>query len=228
MSPARARPIPAREHLGAVLIDLDGTLVDRDAAVRAWLQTRGHGREAARFTRGRSLESLAAQLLRHHPGLAPSDSELAARIRAELPALIPRERAILEALEQLASSELVLALVSNGGGRTQRAKLAAAGIDAALFAAVLISGEHGLAKPDARMFALALNELDLRPDHAIMIGDSPEHDIAGAAAAGLASCWIAHGRTYPRSSPAPSMVAPHFSGAVRRLLGLPAADLSST
>ncbi len=57
---------------------------------------------------------------------------------------------------------------------------------------VLVDSEVvGFRKPDSRIFAFTLQALDCTPAECWMIGDSPPNDIAGAAAAGLRTCWIA-------------------------------------
>jgi HAD superfamily hydrolase (TIGR01509 family) len=209
----------ARQRTRGVLIDLDNTLVDREGALRGWLRARGLGRRGD-LEHGLGLESIARELVEDNRELGPDAVALAARIRAQLPQHIAPESAVLAALDRLAAAGLRLALVTNGGGRTQRAKLAAAGIETGRFACVLISGELGVAKPDPRIFARAARALELEAGELIMIGDSPSHDIDGAARAGLASCWIARGRRYPRGQVPPSLVAPDFPAAVERLLAL--------
>lgn len=82
-----------------------------------------------------------------------------------------------------------LALVTNGSPDLQRAKLAGAGL-APYFDAVIVSGEVGAGKPDARPFALALAALGADRTRAVMVGDSPERDLAGARNAGIAGIWI--------------------------------------
>ncbi len=52
------------------------------------------------------------------------------------------------------------------------------------FSTVVISGDYDFKKPDPRIFHLALDELGLKPEEAIYIGDS-EEDIVGARAAGI-------------------------------------------
>lgn len=77
-----------------------------------------------------------------------------------------------------------LALVTNGSPDLQRAKLAGAGL-APFFDAVVVSGEIGIGKPDARPFALALAALGVAPGRAVMVGDSSDRDVVGARAAGI-------------------------------------------
>ncbi len=50
--------------------------------------------------------------------------------------------------------------------------------------AFVLSFEEGIQKPDARMFQLALDHLDVAPSEALMVGDRPSHD-GGAASVGI-------------------------------------------
>jgi putative hydrolase of the HAD superfamily len=77
-----------------------------------------------------------------------------------------------------------LALVSNGPGDLQRIKLAAGDLTG-LFDRVIISGEVGVAKPDPRIFMLALESLGCTPQQALMIGDDWRNDAEGATLAGM-------------------------------------------
>jgi putative hydrolase of the HAD superfamily len=51
--------------------------------------------------------------------------------------------------------------------------------------AVAISAELGVAKPDPAIFRVALERLGASADGALHVGDSLEHDVAGARAAGI-------------------------------------------
>ncbi|MCA9698211.1 MAG: HAD family hydrolase, partial [Myxococcales bacterium] len=204
-----------------LLLDLDDTLIDRSAALRAWLRRKagvGLG-DADGLLRldgesGGDLAMLSLELLRLRPGLAGDPLALGERIRRELPGFIARDEAVQRTLQTLQRAGVPLVLVSNGGGETQRAKLAAAGLDPQTFAAVLISGEVGLAKPEPALFRLALARLGTPAEATVMIGDSLHEDIAGAEAVGVAGCWIRRGRPLP--APAPRW-AEDFSAAVAGL-----------
>jgi HAD superfamily hydrolase (TIGR01549 family) len=93
-----------------------------------------------------------------------------------------------------------VALVTNGPPDIQRLKLEQTGL-ADHFSAVVISGELGLGKPDPEVFLHAAGSLGVRPQEAVMVGDSWERDIEGALGAGLSAIWISHGREAPRSDP---------------------------
>jgi putative hydrolase of the HAD superfamily len=51
--------------------------------------------------------------------------------------------------------------------------------------AVVLSSDAGAAKPEARIFQLALQRLGVSSEEALFVGDDPEEDLAGARAAGL-------------------------------------------
>jgi putative hydrolase of the HAD superfamily len=55
---------------------------------------------------------------------------------------------------------------------------------------VIVSGEHGIQKPDRRLFALALDRLGVGPDEAVYVGDNVERDIQGARAAGISAVLV--------------------------------------
>lgn len=55
---------------------------------------------------------------------------------------------------------------------------------------VVVSGDVLLKKPDARIFALAVERLGTSPHATLFIGDHPEEDFAGAEAAGMKSYWL--------------------------------------
>jgi len=83
-----------------------------------------------------------------------------------------------------------LALVTNGSPDLQRAKLTGSGLTP-YFDVVIVSGEIGVGKPDARPFALALDRLGVVDRaRAIMVGDSHERDLVGARNAGIRGVWI--------------------------------------
>jgi len=82
-----------------------------------------------------------------------------------------------------------LALVTNGAPDVQREKIAATGV-APYFAAIVISAELGIGKPDRRIFDAALDAIGASARDAVMVGDSIERDVVGAHAAGLRTVWL--------------------------------------
>ncbi|MCO5055182.1 HAD-IA family hydrolase [Thermomonas sp.] len=92
----------------------------------------------------------------------------------------------LDGLRRIAA-HLPIAALTNGN-----ADLAAIGI-AAHFRFELTAREYGAPKPDAGIFLDACCRLDAAPEQVLHVGDDPRVDIAGAAHAGLHTCWIDRG-----------------------------------
>jgi len=87
------------------------------------------------------------------------------------------------ALDALAARGLRLAVVSNFDHRLPPL-LEALGLGARI-ERVVLPAEAGAAKPDPRIFRVALAALDVAPAEAAYVGDDPDDDHAGASAAGL-------------------------------------------
>lgn len=67
------------------------------------------------------------------------------------------------------------------------------------FDGILISSDYGVKKPDLRFFEILLEQYQLKPEESIMIGNDERSDIAGAAKAGMDSCYI-HSNLSPECS----------------------------
>ncbi|MBI1817073.1 MAG: HAD-IA family hydrolase [Deltaproteobacteria bacterium] len=61
----------------------------------------------------------------------------------------------------------------------------------ALLDVLVLPADAGALKPDARIFRVALSQLDVVESEAAYVGDDAEHDIAGARAAGLRAIDVA-------------------------------------
>lgn len=88
------------------------------------------------------------------------------------------------------------AFSTNGPPDIQRLKLSRSGL-AECFDQVVISGETGIGKPDPRVFLLAAERLGTAAADTIMVGDSWERDVVGAARAGMRAVWLSGGRVPP-------------------------------
>ena len=82
-----------------------------------------------------------------------------------------------------------IAIVTNNLVAEQQLKLRRCGLDT-LVDALVTSEETGAAKPDARMFRVALDRLGIEASEAVMIGDAWGTDIEGALAAGIRPIWF--------------------------------------
>ncbi|HKG04555.1 MAG TPA: HAD family hydrolase [Conexibacter sp.] len=195
----------------AVLFDLDGTLMDHDAAREAaiavhlpdpalageWRRLEAvhydeyaAGRCSFQDQRRRRVRGIHAAMERDEPDDAACDAWFAAyleRYRAGWAAfddVAPALTALADALP-----DVRLGIVTNGEGEPQRAKLAAIGL-AERFPVVVASAEVGIAKPDPQIFLLACERLGVAPASAAHVGDRLDLDAQGAAAAGLRGIWV--------------------------------------
>jgi putative hydrolase of the HAD superfamily len=194
----------------AVSFDLDNTLVDRDAAARAWW--------TARLREVGATSALDEVLARDAGGHAPREplfawasatfglgDRLWERFRAELAGFVapdPRIRALLRRVRQ----RYRIGVLTNGGSALQRAKLAAAGL-ADEVDAVVVSEEIGARKPQGAAFAAICEALGASPGACLHVGDQPTDDVLGAERAGLAACWV--GTAWRGQGPGPAMRIPH-------------------
>lgn len=82
-----------------------------------------------------------------------------------------------------------LGLLTNGLPELQEAKIAAAGLTGCVDA-IVISGALHVGKPSPAPFVRLLNELQVAPHDAVMVGNSLHADIAGAQGVGMATIWV--------------------------------------
>lgn len=191
--------------LRAVLFDLDDTLVDDERAsseaVVAWAAKQGiadpglHQRWAtlssthyARYQRreitfqeqrrARVCDFLALDL-----GDAEADDLFADYLALYEGGWTAFDDAV-PALRRVRDAGLTVAILTNGDDEQQSAKVDRVGltseIDVLIASSVLPEG-----KPAPRAFLGAMDFLGMRPDQALMVGDSLERDVRGALAAGL-------------------------------------------
>jgi len=82
-----------------------------------------------------------------------------------------------------------LAMVTNGLPELQKEKLDRGSLTR-YFDPILISGDFGFGKPDPRIFQIALDQLGIPAERAVMVGDNINRDVKGAQQAGLKAVWI--------------------------------------
>jgi putative hydrolase of the HAD superfamily len=195
----------------AVLFDLDGTLMDHDAARDAAIAV--HLPDPALAGEWRRLESLHYD--EYAAGRCSFQEQRRRRVRgvhaaigcaepadavcdAWFAAYLEHYRAgwsafedVVPALAALAAARpgLPLGIVTNGEGEPQRAKLAAIGLTDR-FGVFVASAEVGMRKPDADIFLHACERLGVVPAEAAHVGDRLDLDAQGAAAAGLRGIWL--------------------------------------
>ncbi|MET0958129.1 MAG: HAD-IA family hydrolase [Solirubrobacterales bacterium] len=189
----------------AVLLDALGTLVELeppwlhlaaargiepDERVRAAFGAemalyRGHADEAVDAESLAALRSRCAELLSRELGFAVTPAEMMAAIRFRAyPDAAP-------ALARVRELGLTLVCVSNWDYALPEV-LDRCGLGGSLDAVVTSAGA-GARKPDPAIFAQALELAGCGPDEALHVGDTPEEDIAGAAAAGIPALLLDRG-----------------------------------
>jgi putative hydrolase of the HAD superfamily len=119
---------------------------------------------------------------------------------------------VREALSRLREGGLALGVVSNSEG-TIDAMLTAVDLRR-FFDVVVDSAVVGVAKPDGRIFDIALAGLGVAPADAIMVGDSPTGDIHGAAGVGLRAALLDPFDFYPWIETARFRDLPAFADAL--------------
>jgi YjjG family noncanonical pyrimidine nucleotidase len=197
-------------HYTTLLLDLDHTLFDTDtseaAAFRHTLSAAGvsepdrhfadyqrinrnlwaaveRGEVTPQHVRTRRFECLVAERSLDADPLFMAEAFVAGL--AENGDLYAGAREVIERLCEHAS----LALVTNGLGEVQRARIQRVGI-AQYFDAITVSAEVGAAKPGTEIFEITFQALDFPSKQAtLMVGDSLSSDIRGGTNFGVATCW---------------------------------------
>ncbi|MFC0543248.1 HAD family hydrolase [Kutzneria chonburiensis] len=206
------------------LFDLDGTLVDRAAGLRAW---------AAEFCTDHGLppteadwlvaadgdgrvpkEEFFAQVTARY-GLTSSFDALWQQYRDRQPTLIPVYDGVLTGLARLRAAGWRIGVVTNGYEAVQTNTLTSAGI-ADVVDGWAISGAEGIWKPDVRLFEIAATRAGVELGDGWMVGDSAA-DILGGRAAGLRTVWLPHGRRWPEV-PKPDHIVATAAAAVDLIL----------
>jgi HAD superfamily hydrolase (TIGR01509 family) len=169
----------------ALLLDMDGTLVESDAAVerawRTWAREYGLAEgEALALAHGHPSESTARRLL---PGLDDDAVLLAAQRQLDLQyddlSDVHATPGADELLAVLGRRRLPWAVVTSADVRLARARLGAAGIDPP----VLVTVEDVSAgKPDPEGYLLAAGRLGVPPRDCLVVEDSQPGIEAGHAA----------------------------------------------
>lgn len=94
----------------------------------------------------------------------------------------------IDVIEQV-KEQYPIAIATNGSPAVQRFKLRESGL-ADYFDVVVASGDVGFGKPRAEPFNAALEQLNVHPENAVMIGNSWGSDIKGASNLGMPSIWF--------------------------------------
>ncbi|HVE79201.1 MAG TPA: HAD family hydrolase [Gemmatimonadaceae bacterium] len=186
--PPRRSSAPPR----AVLLDVDGTLVDsNDAHARAWVETFDEFGYDIPFERVRPLIGMGGdKLIPAVLGIsADSDegkrlSERRGKIFRErhLPTVRPFPQAST-LLERMMREGLTLVIATSAKGEELTGLLRAGGLEGMFDDAVTNSDVDG-SKPDPDVIQAALERAKCQPSEAVMLGDTP-YDVEAALKAGV-------------------------------------------
>lgn len=147
---------------------------------------RAHHDQARDFAGLKDLRARCAGVVAGELGLALPESDVVDALLEAIRFRVYPE--VPEALARLRADGARLAIVSNWDVSLHDV-LERTGLRP-LVDAVVISAVEGVAKPDPAIFAAALQRLGVSAQHATHVGDSVEHDVAGARAAGLQAVLV--------------------------------------
>jgi FMN phosphatase YigB (HAD superfamily) len=215
-----------------LLMDLDNTLLPRNAAFRAWARDflAEHGLPPTDIDWLSTIDgggfvprATVLGAVRQRYGLDASLDGLLTHYRRGVTAHIHCPSAHLAALRHARAVGWTLGIVSNGETAPQLDKIRRTGL-AALVDGWVISEEVRHVKPDPEIFRIAAHRCgvpttDHWTDRTWMIGDHAPADIAGAQVSGLRSVWLAHGRPWPELGYRPTRIAHGLPEAVGMVLG---------
>jgi len=187
LKPLQSNTLPQQTKLSksvpkAVLFDVDGTLLDYR---RAQSEAVGHDAKLLKLVNSPEVQSYEAR------GVPEPQGELKDFLTGYFQrlsgqgALMPGVREALKSLQ----GKMLFALVSNGAGAVQDARLAAGGI-IDYFPVRVYSRDEGVAKPDPRILSITLERLGVLPEQAVFVGDSATSDMAAAQALGMDFIWF--------------------------------------
>jgi len=174
-----------------VLFDVDGTLVDSNAAhAETWTQALVEHGVDVDLASIRPLIGMGGDKLlpavAHVEESSPRGAAMARRkkelFKAKVPALrpTPGARALLEFLRD---HGVTLVVATSAGDREMQAILEQAGLYD-LFSAHTSKDDAEESKPDPDIVLAAMERADARPESTVMVGDTP-YDIEAAARAGI-------------------------------------------
>ncbi|WBB76542.1 HAD family hydrolase [Micromonospora sp. WMMD1128] len=210
------------------LFDLDDTLIDRQAAFRAW---------AEEFVTDRGLDDKALTWLiatdahmsgprgpffaavRDEFALRQAAGDLWQQYRRRMPELVSCRAEDRDALRQLRAAGWRIGIVTNGMADNQQGKIRRTGLDA-LVDGCCISDEVGIRKPDPTIFQIIAQRCGTSTQRGgWMVGDDLTLDIAGGHGAGLHTIWLRPTRTFQEfTGPAPDFTTATVTDAVQILL----------
>ncbi|MFG2783096.1 HAD family hydrolase [Streptomyces prunicolor] len=212
-----------------LMLDLDNTLVDRDAAfgeaVREFLAA--HGLPAADLTWLLSADAsgytprrdVARAMTERYDGTVPADAihTFLDRGAADHVTLAEPARA---ALTKAVAAGWTCVIVTNGRVSQQELKIRNTGLDALVHGWV-ISEAVGHKKPAPEIFHAAAATVGESLRSSWVIGDSAPADIRGASGVDARSVWVSNGHPWTEPTFRPTHIAVDTASAIHHVIGAP-------
>jgi putative hydrolase of the HAD superfamily len=206
-----------------LMIDLDNTLIDRDAAFRLGVTEflAAHDLPAHDVEWVMSVDASGyaprpvvadAIIERYSTGLDRDGIIDFLRRGAREHARITEDTA--DALRAVREAGHQVVIVTNGVVPQQTGKVIASGLDGLVDATVVSEGV-GSRKPEPGIFHAAADAVGAGLDGAWMIGDRDDADILGAHRLGLRSVWLHLGRAWAQTDYKPTHIADTVAEAIR-------------
>lgn len=188
--------------LKGVIFDLDGTLLDRDKSLVAFLEDQYARILALQVVEKQAFIERFIEL--DQKGYVWKD-KVYQQLRDELTLEVSWESlmedyiesfqhhcigfpGLFEILEFLKERNIKLGIISNGFGRFQMNNIKGLNIKH-FFDEILISEIEGVRKPNIEIFQRALGRLGLQPNETIYVGDHPINDVDASINAGMIGVW---------------------------------------
>ncbi len=188
----------------AILFDLDGTLLDRDASLKVFLDKQyerliewlGHTPKQNYISRFIELDNrgyvwkdkVYQQLVMEYDIAGLTWEELLQDYLDHFKASCVPFPNLIWTLEQLKERNFMIGVISNGKGQFQMDNIRVLGIEK-YTDIILISEWEGVKKPDPIIFKRALAQLNVLPEESIFVGDHPEKDVQAAQRIGMKGVW---------------------------------------
>lgn len=188
----------------AVIFDLDGTLLNRDASVRKfiddqyerlnkWLGYITKEKYSARFIelddrgyvwKDKVYKQLIAEFNINNITWENLLQDYVEEFKYNC---VPFPN-LISTLGIFKSKSMRLAMITNGLGQFQMDNIRALGIEN-YFDTILISETEGIKKPNPEIFKRALEQLNVSPKESVYIGDHLENDVKAAQKVGMKGIW---------------------------------------
>ncbi|MFJ7727622.1 HAD family hydrolase [Neobacillus sp. NPDC097160] len=188
----------------AVIFDLDGTLLNRDASVQKFIEFQyerlknclGHISKELYISRFIELDcrgyvwkdKVYQQLITEFNIKGITWEQLLQDYLAEFKNHCIPFPNLIRMLEALRQKSILMGIITNGKGQFQTDNIKALGLEK-YFNTILISEWEGVKKPNPEIFEKALKQLNVLANESVYVGDHPENDVIAAGKVGTKTIW---------------------------------------